>query len=137
MKNIVEIGLPCTPSKRISTELINAMEILVSWNGGLGGSSKYYYATSFDKNSNGAELIDGDKIAINPTFIVHAKDVIIAKQVIDRTPHANYIQNGYNSYIITDYFLIDFGYNPIFVDKYIHEYRNCKNIQSTQDFEKI
>jgi len=79
----LEIGLPCAPGELISNEEIKTTEILVSWGGGMGGANKRYYATS--KNGNEYTLIDGDKIKLNPNFIVHEKEVRLVKNITTNT----------------------------------------------------
>ena len=112
-----EIGYPCSPSNNISHETIKATEILVTWGGGMGGSSKRYYALS-KNGKNEFKLLDGDTIKINQEYIVHEKKVTIIKVVTDITAHSNYHKKTCNKAIKTEYILLNFGEVPAYVDKY-------------------
>ena len=104
----IKIRKPCSPSTVKEFKEIKATEILVSWGGGMGGASKSYYATEV----NGDELTllpHGEKITINPKFIVHSKSVTFVKLVTDVTAHRNYSERTCKSSISTHYNLIPFG----------------------------
>jgi hypothetical protein len=109
MKKITKIGKPCSPSKHISDELIQATEVLASWGGGMGGASKKYYFT----NNNGNSWTDlvGEEMFINPEFIVHKRKVRIVKTVTDTTGHSNYHQPTCKYSETTRHILLPYGYD--------------------------
>jgi hypothetical protein len=118
----LKIGLPCSPSKRISVETIKATEILVSYGGGLGGTSKTYYFT--EKNSDTYTLVNGEVIRLNSNFIVMEKPIVLVKQITDTTNHSNYRSTKYKKTILTEYYKLKYEQDFEILDKYNSESRN-------------
>ena len=103
----IQIGLPCSPSRRVSAETMKVTEILISYGGGMGGSNQTFYVTKI--NGNEITLITGEVIKLNPNFIVMEKSVVLVKQVIDTTDHSNYHVKRFKKTIVTEYHKIDYN----------------------------
>ena len=88
---IINIGLPCTPSKRTSSKTIEGFRVFITYGGGMGGGNKTYYATKL--NSVGwcwkLTLIDGYVIEVNPKFVVECEDckIVINEYSFDNIPY--------------------------------------------------
>jgi len=81
------IGCPHSPLKRIATEEIPVTKVLITYGGGMGGSSGTYYATRrSDISDKKIKIltIDGRIIDIGTNFIVTEEDVIIVKNQYER-----------------------------------------------------
>jgi len=113
----LEIGLPCSPSKRIESEEIKATEIIITYGGGMGGANKKYYATEVVDNT--LTLITGEVVKINPRYVVTERNVTLVKQVIDTTEHSNYHSHTCSKSIVTEYHLLEYGEEYKITDKYI------------------
>ena len=105
-----EIGLSCTPSTITGTKEINVNKLLLSFGGGMGGSNITYYATSIKKNTDfwDITLYTGEKVEINPSFIVSNKTRKIVKVIADITQYINYSSKKLNSSIESRYFCLDY-----------------------------
>jgi len=87
----IQIGVPCSPSRILSDRTKKVRKILVSYGGGLGGSTDTYYTTKIHKERalNGfweLLLVEGGEIEINPRFIVSVEDaeiVIVETDITD------------------------------------------------------
>lgn len=110
---IVKIGLPCTPSKNISHDEFKCKRILVTYGGGMGGANKKYYATKVVTGAFwGLTLIDGNKVEVNPDFIVDIEEIRVVKLVTDITAwsnHANHGEKKVKKSIKTEYFVLEYG----------------------------
>jgi len=87
----IQIGVPCSPARILSHRTKKVKKILVSYGGGLGGSTDTYYTTKINKEQalNGfweLLLVEGGNIEINPRFIVSVEDaeiVIVETDITD------------------------------------------------------
>jgi hypothetical protein len=109
---VLEIGLPCSPSKRIEDKVLTVTEVLITFGGGMGGSSRKYYVMSIEDNKY--TLVSGEVIKLNPRFIVSEREVRIVKQVIEA-----------NS-LITEFILLKHGEEYNLLDKYDDRCRDRK-----------
>lgn len=113
-KKVLEIGLSCSPSHFVDKGTLKKFQrILVSYGGGIGGANKTYYTESIYKEQaiNGMWTFvdfDGQKIQLNPRFIVEIceTDVLILKT--DITEHKNYHKKTCDKHILTEW--IDLGF---------------------------
>jgi hypothetical protein len=113
----VTIGLPCTPSKNISKEEMKVTEILVSWGGGMGGSSQRLYGKVLLGATEEClvfQTIQGEEIEIGTKYIVTKKSVTLVKIVTDVTAHWNYTNIRCKEAIETEYILKPFDVEFVF-----------------------
>lgn len=109
MKKI--ISAPCSPSKRIDSKNIEAVKIVITFGGGMGGSSQTFYANKVDKTSDGMlsiETVDGRELELNPRYVVSKERTIILKVVTDTTQHSNYGKKTCNYSERTEFFDVGF-----------------------------
>ena len=122
--NNLKIGYPCSPSKKISDEVLELVKIRYSFGGGMGGASKTIYAKTMERCTIDdmfyvAILPSGEKIRIGREFIVDFNDVSIVKLVTDTTAHSNYNKTTVNKSILTEMYLLKFGQKYELVNDYI------------------
>ena len=109
MKKI--ISAPCSPSIQIDSKNIEAMKIIITFGGGMGGASQTFYANRVDKTSDGmlsVETVDGRELELNPRYVVSKERTNILKVVTNTTPHANYHQKTCNYSEQTEFFDVGF-----------------------------
>lgn len=124
-KKDYQIGLPCSPSKRISYEIVNAKKILLTYGGGMGGSRTTIYVTDKDivYNEHGIakviNILDDKEVEINTKYVVSAESVKLFVDKIDITGHTNYheVQCKKHELIRILELPSDFG-KPIFYNSY-------------------
>jgi len=136
MKNIIEIGLPCSPSKKELINRIVTTKIVISYGGGVGGSSQTLYAKKIEKNGifYNVELIDGTKEEINENFIVKkVPDVTILECVFDITAHLNYHSKTVKKAKKVMYFKLNHDEDYLFVNKYI----DTKNVINQRTYTEL
>lgn len=118
----IRIGTPCSPSYKVSDELLHVKKVLVSYGGSIGGNSKTYYYTEIDGYSNPLmhkiTLLNGEVIYVNPKFIVEIKDRDIIKLVTNITAHRNYTSKVCSKAIMTEYIELLYGETPVYTDSY-------------------
>jgi hypothetical protein len=103
------VGKPCSPSIKISDEVIEMKRILITYGGGMGGGNKTYYTKEIKKEQaiNGGwyiETIDGKKIQLMPNFVVEVEQTKILKLVTDVTLHRNFSKKVCKKAVLTEYF---------------------------------
>lgn len=111
MKKI--IAAPCSPSVRIDSKNIEVMKIIITFGGGMGGSSQTFYASRVNKTSDGMlaiETVEGRELELNPRYIVSKEKTIILKVVTDTTQHSNYREKLCKYSERTEFF--DVGFTP-------------------------
>lgn len=103
------IGVPCSPAKPMGATIQNVTRILMSFGGGMGGSTKTYYATKVI-GINDREIViktfNGQDLTINPRFIVESEVMNLVKVVTDTLPWKNYNNTTFKKHITTEYILI-------------------------------
>ena len=107
----LKIGLPCTPSKHISHEIIPAIKVRVTFGGGMGGTNKNYYCLVVNTRNHDfyyLTLITGEEIQINPKYIVEIKKANLVKLVTDITEHTNYHKVEVKKHIKTQYIELNY-----------------------------
>ena len=104
------IGLPVSPSTKVSITPIEVTAVRLSYGGGMGGANKIYYCTTV--NTSGYEpfyvltTFLGEEIRVNPRFIVETYKRTIIKNVTDITQWRNYHKKECKSSIRTVYYEI-------------------------------
>lgn len=91
-RKTIEIGLDCSPATMVSNSLIPLQEVKVTHGGGVGGVNIEYYCTSIDRSNKDFYtllLFNGQKIEVNPRYIVYITPVNSVKLVMDITGHDN------------------------------------------------
>ena len=109
MKKI--ISAPCSPSTRIDSKSIEVTKIIITFGGGMGGSSQTFYANRVDKIPDGmlsVETINGRVLELNPRYVVSKEKTIILKVVTDTTKHSNYHEKMCNYSERTEFFDVGF-----------------------------
>jgi hypothetical protein len=90
----IVIGKSCSPSKPISDESETVKAFLVSYGGGMGGSSVSYYGKEISNSPREGfiiiETFEGDSVELNQRFVVSVKDKQIVTILSDVTEHRNY-----------------------------------------------
>jgi len=130
----LKIGLPVTPAKHLSLDIILATEILITYGGGVGGSNKTYYAIDSGTNMNDYIVLNGETVFINPEFIVTKRKVRIAKVITDTTGHSNHSKVTCECSMLTRYILLKFE-ELYELDAYSYDRMDAKRIIKT-DLEK-
>lgn len=131
MKKRIEIGKPCSPSTILGTEEIKATKVVISYGGGMGGSSRTLYAKKIKKvedNFYKLTLIDDKIEEVGINFVVSKRAKTILKLSVDRTAHANYHKHTCNKQISVQYFEFDSDEEYTIVDKSLSVSTN--NIQT-------
>lgn len=103
------VGKPCSPSIKISDEVIEMKRVLITYGGGMGGANKSYYTKEIKKEQaiNGQwqiKTIDGKQINLMPNFVVEVEETKILKLVTDVTGQRNFSKKVCNKSILTEYF---------------------------------
>jgi hypothetical protein len=121
----IKIGPSCSPNTYIvSHEIIKGKKILVSFGGGLGGSSKTYHCTKVyipqpADSLRTLTLLSGEEIHVNGRFIVEICDRNYVKVVSNVTGHRNYYKKVCSKAIETEIFELLYDEQPIFVTEAI------------------
>lgn len=125
-KNIIEIGLPCTPSKYVKSFEKVGYRIKMSCGGGMGGSVwNEYFAENVPEGEHklvSLEDYTGRNKTINTKYVVKSEPVIIVTFLFDVTAHRFYGKDNKNNEKV--YNEIIFAYSPEydgvnFVNKFI------------------
>jgi hypothetical protein len=120
----IKIGVSCTPSTYIvSHEIIQGKKVLVSYGGGLGGTSKIYFCKEVYEPKPAESmrlliLLTGEVVRVNGRFIVEISDREIVKVISNITGHMNYNKKIYSKVIETEYFELLYGEKPMFISDY-------------------
>lgn len=117
MKTLL-VGKVCSPSTIISNEVLEMERILVSYGGGMGGANKEYYTSKIKKEGELLKIItlEGQKLSLNPRFIVEIEETKVLKVKTDTSAHSNYHDETCKKSIVTQYFNMS-GYDNLkFVD---------------------
>jgi hypothetical protein len=138
---IIKIGVSCTPNSYIvSHEIIKSKKLLVSYGGGVGGISKFYFCTKVVEMNNPSmlaiTLLDGEYFELNPAFVVETKDRDIVKVVSNVTGHRNYNKKIYREVIETEYFEMLYDEQPMFIEDYTSRHQGDlegKTISRTEE----
>ena len=119
-------GLTCTPSFNMDSEIKEVTELVVSWGGGMGGSTKTVYGeilSSYDNTINFKDYL-GVETVYTKTFIVS----VGKKQLVTITnnifPHLSYNGNrpGCKDAVETTHYIVDMLTNVEFdFDNYIQK----------------
>jgi hypothetical protein len=125
-KNIIEIGLPCTPSKFVKGVDMVGYRVKMSCGGGMGGSVwNEYFAENVPEGEHtlvSLEDYTGRNKTINTKYVVKSEPVIIATFLFDVTAHSFYGKQNKNNEKIFNEIVI--AYSPEydgadFVNKFI------------------
>lgn len=102
------IGLPCSPSTRTNQEIKQVKEIMVTFGGGMGGSSTTYYGDIISDEDGFINIKDfqNETIKLNKLHIVHIKDKQLVFTETDTTEHTNYREKQCDSSSINQVFAI-------------------------------
>ena len=123
----IKIGVSCSPNTYIvSHELLKGKKVLVSYGGGLGGSSKTYHCTEIYEPESSMRvltmrtltLLTGEKIRVNGRFILEIAERNYVKLVSNVTGHRNYNSKVCSKAIETEYFELLYDEQPMFVSDY-------------------
>jgi hypothetical protein len=140
----IKIGVSCSPNTYIvSHEIIKGKKLLVSFGGGIGGSSKTYFCTEVIQMRDPKEptilrvrLLSGEVIELNPVFVVETKERDIVKVVSNVTGHRNYSKKIYREVIETEYFEMLYDEQPMFIEDYTSRHQGDlegKTISCTEE----
>jgi hypothetical protein len=116
----IEIGISCSPSKIIQSELINVTKVVINY----GDNSDTYYCNNIsDSDSNigfvDLHLYNGELVSVNPSFIVKQQDSRLVYVISDITDHINYHTNTCNKCIQHEYIELYYGETYSIVDSYV------------------
>jgi hypothetical protein len=133
------IGVPCTPSTMLDHTEQRVTRFLLSYGGGMGGSTKTYYATEVipvNDREIKIKTIDESEPTINPNFVVESEPMRCIKLVTDTTSHRN---NGeIRKRVLTEYFVMKLADTYQISNQYTgrHETGHCKMIHSETEIDK-
>jgi hypothetical protein len=107
------IAADYSPATILSHEVVHTSRVRISYGGGMGGCNETYYTTAINKNSfNPMWLltsITGEKIEVNPDYIVNIVSRDLVHLVTDITAWANYSKHTCEQNILTEYIQLDYG----------------------------
>ena len=113
-KNLIEIGLPCTPSKFINSSEKVGYRVKMSCGGGMGGSNwNEFFAEAVPEGSHqlvSLEDYKGRNKTINTKYVVKCEPVIISTFLFDITAHRFFHEE--NKHKEKVYQEIVFAYSP-------------------------
>ena len=105
------IGLTCTPSHNMSAEVEVVTELVISWSGGMGGSTKTVYGDIIDTKAKTIVFRDylGIETVYTKSFIVSKSEKQLATMVNNIYAHLAY--NGKdpecNDAVETSHYIVD------------------------------
>ena len=120
-KNTVVIGKPVSPSTILSAEEIKVEQIVLSYGGGMGGTTRTLYAVSRTKvedNFYALTLIDGKELEVGISFVVSKEPKKIVKLHTDKTLHSNYHKIVCRKSEMLEYILLEVDESFIISDDY-------------------
>jgi hypothetical protein len=123
MAKVIEIGLPCSPAKFISADLFKVIKLLVTYGGGMGGTSKVFHCIEVKKGEKFYEviLLTGECRKINPAYIVEESYPEVVKVITDMTEHVNFHSKVCNIACQTRFIELPYGGTYKLVNKYVYE----------------
>lgn len=122
--NRLIIGVPMSPSTRVSAEGTQSTEILYSYGGGLSGKMKTIYTDKvipkeeFNNRFVEVTTVQGETLTIQSDYIVTFKNVILVVDTINVTAHSDYRKKVINSAIYVRYIKLEPNQTWELSDKY-------------------